>query len=81
MKRFKTLKSYTLYTLLVAFLFTSCESRKIPEAPYIVTQSKICKDCKAKYKYWVKSLNSPRRTTEFITDEVFMVGDTLRISK
>jgi len=24
MKRFKTLKSYTLYTLLVAFLFCSC---------------------------------------------------------
>lgn len=26
MKRFKTLKSYTLYTLLALFLFTSCSS-------------------------------------------------------
>ena len=28
MKRFKTLKSYTLYTLLVAFLFCGCTKAK-----------------------------------------------------
>ena len=81
MKNLNRKLSYTLYILLVAFLFTACESGKIPEAPYIVTQTKNCNDCKAKYKYWVKSLNSPKRTTEFITDEIFMIGDTLRISK
>jgi hypothetical protein len=30
MKRFKTLKSYTLYTLLVAFLFCSCNRKPNP---------------------------------------------------
>jgi hypothetical protein len=69
------------YVLLVAVLFTACESNMIPEAPYVVVQVKKCNGCKAKYKYWVRSLNSPERTTEFITDESFMVGDTLRISK
>ena len=69
------------YVLLVALLFTACESDRIPEAPYIVTQVKSCNSCKAKYKYWVKAMNSPKRTTEFITDEVFMIGDTMRISK
>jgi len=70
-----------IYVLLVAVLFTACESDMIPEAPYVVIQAKKCNECKAKYKYWVRSLNSPKRTTEFITDESFMIGDTLRISK
>jgi len=69
------------YVLLVAVLFTACESTMIPEAPYVVAQAEKCNECKAKYKYCVRSLNSPKRTTEFITDERFMVGDTLRISK
>ena len=73
--------SYAIYILLVAFLFTACESTKIPEAPYIVTQTKNCNDCKAKYKYWVKSMNTPTRKSEIITDQVFMIGDTLRFSK
>lgn len=81
MKRLRTKLSYTLYILLVAFLFTSCEGFKIPEAPYIVTQTKTCNDCKAKYKYWIKAMNTPTRTTEIITDQVFMIGDTLRFSK
>jgi hypothetical protein len=67
--------------LLVAGFFTACESNMIPEAPYVVIHSKKCNECKAKYKYCVRSLNSPKRTTEFITDESFMIGDTLRISK
>jgi hypothetical protein len=76
----KTIK-YFLYTLLVTFLFTCCESGKIPEAPYIVTQTKNCDGCKGKYKYWVKSMNTPTRTTKFITDQVFMIGDTLLFIK
>jgi len=31
MKRFKTLKSYTLYTLLAVVLFTSCNKKEKPE--------------------------------------------------
>lgn len=81
MKNLRTKLSYALYILLVAFLFTGCESGKIPEAPYKVTKSVNCEGCKAKYKYQINSLNSPKRYTEIITDQVFAVGDTLRISK
>ena len=70
MKRFKTLKSYTLYTLLVAFLFTSCESNDF----MVVTN--ISTDKSKKHKYFIE-------TTEFNfrTDKNIMVGDTLYISK
>tara|TARA_B110000971_G_scaffold200303_1_gene218216 strand:+ start:385 stop:630 length:246 start_codon:yes stop_codon:yes gene_type:complete len=81
MKNLITKLKYAFYALLVTVLITACESEYIPEAPYIVTQIKICNNCKAKYKYWVKSMNSPKRTTEIITDQSFMIGDTLRFSK
>ncbi len=81
MKQLNNKKSYALYILLVAVLFTACESSKIPEAPYKVTEATNCDGCKAKYKYKINSINSPKRYTEIITDEIFSIGDTLRISK
>lgn len=81
MNTIKKLINYTLYLVLVAVLFTSCEYGKLPEAPFIVDKMESCEGCKAKYKYKVKAMNSPKRTTEFITDELFEVGDTLRIGK
>lgn len=81
MNTIKKFTRYTLYLVLVAVLFASCEYDKIPETPFIVYKLESCEGCKAKYKYKVKAMNSPKRTTEFITDEFFQVGDTLRVSK
>ena len=70
-----------LYLVLATLLFASCESNKIPEAPYIVKEMESCEKCKAKYKYKIVSLNTPTRHTYIITNDLFLVGDTLRISK
>lgn len=70
-----------LYLVLATFLFAGCESGKIPEAPYVVTESKKCNECKAKYKYKINSINTPTRYTYIITDDVYSIGDTLRFSK
>ena len=70
MKNLRIKLSYALYTLLVAFLFTSCESND-----YMVVTD-ISTDKTKKYNFYIK-------TTEFCfrTDKKLMVGDTLYISK
>lgn len=70
MKTIKPLKSYTLYILLVAFIFTACESND-----YMVVKT-ITTDKTKKYKFFIQ-------TTEFDfrTDKKLTVGDTLYISK
>lgn len=56
MKRFKTLKSYTLYTLLVAFLFCSCDEITKEE---IKIGDKKC-NCHEGVKDYYSDLNSTR---------------------
>lgn len=72
-----------LILLCILLLFISCdiEWSKIPEAPYIITQTKICTGCKANYKYWIRSMNSINRTDEIITNQLFNVGDTIYLIK
>ena len=80
MKTLKNKLGYAFCILLATFLF-ACEHGKIPEAPYVVSEMESCEECKAKYKYKITSLNTPTRYTYIITDDLFLVGDTLRISK
>lgn len=62
--------SYTLYTLLVAFIFTSCERND-----YMVV-IKTSKDKTERCKFFIQ-------TTEysFRTNKQFIVGDTLYLNK
>ena len=59
MKRFKTLKSYTLYTLLVAFLFCGCSEPNVNEktTDYILSETgqriKIIEVDNCEYLYYV----------------------------
>ena len=76
----KKILEYGFIAVVSCFLL-SCEGIAIPEAPYVVTELESCEGCKAQYKYKINSLNSPERYTEIITNQVFLIGDTLHISK
>ena len=81
MKNLKRTLSYSLCTLLVAFLFTSCESDMIPNAPFKVTEMESCEGCVAQYKYKINSISNPKRHTQITANEFYAVGDTLQFSK
>lgn len=73
--KFTTKTAIAAMCLLVAVFFSSCEGMKIPPAPFIITN---CSSGEAaKYKYEVRSIKKPDRTTEFLMDEQYAVGDTL----
>lgn len=72
MKRFKTLISYTLYTFLVAFLFTACSTKD----NMIVKEIKYNKILGTNAKYTIVT-----DEFTFISDVHYKVGDTLYISK
>ena len=85
MKQFKTIKSYTLYTLLATVLF-SCDDKirpndQVTDAENMIIYS-IRTDEKENYKYEYR-LNDGENEVgfRFYSNRVFKISDTLRICK
>lgn len=72
MKQSKTFISYTLYTLLVAFVFTACSTKD----NMIVKEVKYNKVLGTNAKYTIVT-----DEFTFISDVHYKVGDTLYISR
>jgi len=84
MKRFKTLISYTLYTLLATVLFSCGKVRpndQVTDAENMIVYS-IRTDEIENYKYEYR-LNDGENEIgfRFYSNRVFKIGDTLRICK
>ena len=76
----KNLIKYGFIAVVSCFLI-SCESIMIPEPPYVVTEMESCEGCGVLFKYKINSIKHPERYTEIVTDQLFMVGDTLQVNK
>ncbi len=80
MKRFKTLKSYTLYTLL-ACVFTSCLDKVVStkEKPFIITNIESIGN--GLFKYRNNGDYCTGATVDYmVLDVKYQVGDTLFVS-
>ena len=85
MKNLRTKLSYTLYILLVAFLFTACDGYPLhtviegKQLMIVYKMEKIDNPKNGTYKYAVTDASG--RDWELQSFQVFAIGDTLRISK
>lgn len=85
MKRFKTLISYTLYTLL-ATVFFSCDDTRVPTDKVTDSDKMIVyyvyelEEEKCKYEYRITD-GENNVGFKFYSDKTFKIGDTIRIGK
>jgi hypothetical protein len=87
MKNLRTKLSYTLYILLVAFLFTSCDGYPIhtvvegDQAMIVYKMEKIDAGLSKNGKYIYAVTDASGTGWKLKSDKVFAVGDTLKIDK